>query len=152
MKKYRRKRKLPKPRLQMRLIGWFVAVSLIGLLLEALLLASSLTELTSRLPSGGAAIHDELTSMLAGTMVASVLIVCPLTVLVGVLATFRLAGPIHRFEQHLSALARGEDPGPCRLRRGDELQELCVRLNDAVEALRREGRSPQSDERRSAAA
>jgi hypothetical protein len=47
---------------------------------------------------------------------------------VGVLATFRLTGPIDRIERHLEAVARGEDPAPCRIRKGDEFQELCDRV------------------------
>ena len=36
----------------------------------------------------------------------------------------------------LQSIAQGEDVGPCRIRKGDELQELCRRINAAVDALR----------------
>ena len=63
---------------------------------------------------------------------------------VGILVTFRVAGPVYRFEQHLGSLARGEDPGTCRIRKGDELQDLCASINAAVETLRGQGQGEAS--------
>jgi len=61
----------------------------------------------------------------------------------GILLTFRLAGPIYRFEQYLRSVARGEQIGPCKIRKGDELQFLCDAINDATEPLRMERVTPQ---------
>ena len=55
---------------------------------------------------------------------------------VGVLFTFRIAGPVYRFEQFLSAVVRGERPRDFRLRKGDQLTELAALINDATRPLR----------------
>ena len=39
-------------------------------------------------------------------------------------------------QEYCKALARGEELGPCRIRKDDELWDLCDALNDAVDALR----------------
>ena len=50
-----------------------------------------------------------------------------------------LARPVDRVEGSRGKIARGERVGPRRIRQGDELQELCRRLNSAIARLRREG-------------
>jgi hypothetical protein len=55
---------------------------------------------------------------------------------VGVLSTFRIAGPIYRFEQYLRQVVKGEAEGPCRIRDGDELWDLCDLINQATAPLR----------------
>jgi signal peptidase II len=54
----------------------------------------------------------------------------------GILITHRIAGPIYKFERYLESIARGEEQGDCKLRKGDELHDLCERLNTAVRALK----------------
>ena len=78
----------------------------------------------------------------------------PATLLIGIHATFRVAGPIYRFEQHLRAVASGMHAGDCRIRRGDELHDLCDSINAAVRALEGRGSEAEAateDERREAA-
>jgi hypothetical protein len=130
---WRRWRKLIKPRLQLRLIASFALVSGIGFLLQALLTLQLLAEQSAR---GPGLTVESVAGLVWSCLSYSFLCFLPLVVVVGGLATFRLAGPIHRFEQHLAAVARGEDPGPCQIRRGDELHELCERINESVAALR----------------
>ena len=60
----------------------------------------------------------------------------PLTFLVGVLTTFRIAGPVYRFEQFLAAVRRGERPSDFHLRKGDELTDLAALINEATGPLR----------------
>jgi signal transduction histidine kinase len=80
-------------------------------------------------------------------------VLLPTMLVVGILVTHRIAGPVYRFEQYLGALARGENPGPCHIRRGDELQELCQQINAAFETLRaRAGRADTSSEEQRPAA
>jgi hypothetical protein len=56
--------------------------------------------------------------------------------LIGVLTTFRIAGPLSRLETHLRSIVQGEEPGPLRLRGGDELQGVAELLNRALEVTR----------------
>ena len=60
----------------------------------------------------------------------------PLTFCIGVLVTFRIAGPVYRFEQYLKQVSRGEQLGPCKIRDGDEFQGLCDLINEATRHLR----------------
>ena len=129
-----RRIKLIKPRLQLKLIGSFVGLSAISLLVQFLLLSSRLSETAANLPSGGNYLTRELPTLLLGILIFSFCVLLPASALLGILITFRIAGPAYRFEQHLRAVARGEDPGPCRIRKGDEFVELCQLINAALEA------------------
>ena len=60
----------------------------------------------------------------------------PMMLCVGILSTFRIAGPVYRFEQYLKEVARGEVSDPCRIRDGDELWDLCDLINEATAPLR----------------
>lgn len=60
----------------------------------------------------------------------------------GVASTHKIVGPLYRFRVYLTALARGESPEPCRIRKDDELQDLCELLNRATEPLRHVQRVP----------
>jgi len=132
---YKRRKRIIKPRLQWKLIGSFIGILVLGMLLQYLLLAQQLTELAGKLPSDATVLTAETPSLLATVLMVSFLILLPATVIVGVTLTFRIAGPIYRFEQHLGAIIRGEKPGTCYIRNGDELVELCALINEAVETL-----------------
>jgi hypothetical protein len=135
-RRYKRRIKLIKARIQIRLIAWFASMAAIALLLQFTLLGLSLSELAMTMPSGGDYLSEATPGMLLRALALSFGVLLPLICGLGVLVTFRLAGPIYRFEQHLGAVARGEDPGPCRIREGDELQELCGLINAALDAAR----------------
>ena len=132
-RKYKRRIKLIKPRLQVRLIGAFTAVAVIALLLQYLLVAQHLTWTAARLPMGGEYLMDEIPRILMQVLGISFAVLFPLAFAIGVIATFRVAGPVYRFEKYMGELAEGGDPGICRLRSGDELQELCDLINEARE-------------------
>lgn len=142
MAKYKRRIKLIQPRLQLKLTGWFLSVTAIGMLLQYMLFGFFLTELAIQLPGQGAYLVAQADKMLLQALGISFVLALPLTLAVGILVTFKVAGPVYRFEEHLKSIARGEDIGPCRIRKGDELQELCRRLNSAVDALRARAAAP----------
>lgn len=149
----RRKKRLIQPRLQLRLVLSFLGLSVLALALQFVLLSAMLTHFATEMPQDGPFLMQELPRMLAWVFVLSVGLCLPLTFCVGVVVTFRVAGPLHRVEEHLKAIARGEDPGECRLRAGDELQELCATLNAATDALHeRRTTAPAAADRRSEAA
>jgi hypothetical protein len=76
----------------------------------------------------------------------------PLTIAVGILVTFRIAGPVYRFEKYLQQVIDGEAVGPCRIRNGDEFTELCDLINQATAVVRAarapEGEKPEQKEER----
>lgn len=132
---FKRWNKIPKPRLQLKMVGVFLGISGLSFLLYTLLLGLRLSELATRLPSGGEHLKEELPRLLALSLAQACLVLLPLIFLVGVAITFRVAGPVYRLERHLERVARGEKVERVRLRDGDELNELAECVNDAVAAL-----------------
>ncbi len=137
MPQHKRRIKLIQPQLQLRLIAAFLGMSALALTLQFLLFTSSLTELATELPEDGAALIERVPAHVQRILLVSFLIFLPLTFCAGVLITFRIAGPLYRFEQYLKQVIRGERPPDCRLRDGDELQDLCQLINEATAPLRR---------------
>jgi hypothetical protein len=151
MSAYPRRRKLPMPRLQLRMIGAFTGLTALALVLEFVLMAGRLSKLAARLPSGGEYLVDALPSLMLGVGGLSLLVLLPLTVALGVTITFRWAGPLYRIHVYLSEVAEGRANGPCRIRDEDELQELCVLVNSALAAERARGANDARAQTRSAA-
>lgn len=137
--RFRRTRKLIQPGLQLRLVAAFASVAALACLFQVVLVNHSLLSLARELPADGDRVLAELPRLLVSNLVVTLLVLLPATLVVGVLATHRIAGPVHRFRLWLGQVRRGEEPGPCRLRSGDELQELCEDLNRTFEALGRDG-------------
>ncbi len=135
----KRRIKLIQPRFQLRLAGSFAALCLLALMVEALMLAVELTTLSKELPSGGAYLADEIPRLLARSAFWSALLLLPGLLVIGVRITFKIAGPLYRLEQHLHDVIEGKRPEPCKVRKGDELQEFCSLLNDALESARAQG-------------
>lgn len=151
----KRRKRLIKPDFQLKLIGSFGGVAVLAMLLQFLMLGYFLPESVSELENGG-----QLASQVPGSLIKvlglSLVLLTPVFLMIGVALTFRIAGPIYRFEQHLAALARGEKLGPCKIRQGDHFQSLCDAINLATEALSAEdqlegGSSRDGKEKRSAA-
>jgi nitrogen fixation/metabolism regulation signal transduction histidine kinase len=141
MSETKRNKKLIQISLQLKLVMVFVSLSCLAALFQVVALNRSVMRLATRMPTDGERMLAELPDVLSANLLITVLVLVPLTITVGVLVTHRVAGPVFRFEEHLKAIARGEDPGRCELREGDELQELCQCINAAVERLRNQGSS-----------
>jgi hypothetical protein len=129
-----RKNKLPRPGLQLRITGAFCAAAVACVVLQAVLLDRSFRALFDRLPEDGGLLRELWPELLRGNVLLTLGVLVPLTLLLGTLATFKVAGPLTGMQRWLDALDRGEDPGPCRIRKGDELQDLCEQLNEARDA------------------
>lgn len=132
----RRRVKLIKPQLQLKLVGVFVGLSALGFLLQSLHVGLRLSELASHVPEGGSYLMAMLPALPLEILLVSFGMLLPLTIAVGIMVTFRIAGPVYRFEQYLKAVVRGEELGPCRIRKGDEFQELCELINEATAPVR----------------
>lgn len=133
----RRRRKLIQPRLQLHLSATFAGISVFALVLQTLYFSSLLTDVSQDLGTAGNQLIDLAPGLLGRSVLFGVGVVVPLTIVVGVLVTFRIAGPLYRIETYLAGLGRGEETEPCRLRRGDRLHQLCRVMNEATEPLRR---------------
>lgn len=135
---YRRRIKLIKPKLQLKMVGVFVGLSALGFLLQSLHVGLRLSELSASMPEGGPYLMAVMPELPLEILLVSFGMLLPLTIAVGILVTFRIAGPVYRFEKYLKAVIRGEEVGPCRIRKGDEFQELCELINQATAATREE--------------
>jgi nitrogen fixation/metabolism regulation signal transduction histidine kinase len=136
MTKFKRLQKLPKPSLQLTLTMIFVGVSALAMLLQFLLFMAVLLDAAVKLPRDSSVMLHETNGLLLKVFLISFLLFLPLALLVGVLTTFRIAGPIRRFELFLESILRGDQPRECKLRKGDQLQEFCGLLNRVTEPLR----------------
>lgn len=136
---HKRSIKLIQPGLQMRMVGAFLGLSVLGLLTQVLMLAAQLTSTASEMPTGGLYLARELPGMLTQSLLVSFLLLLPAVLLIGIRITFKIAGPLHRFERHLDEIRKGEWPEPCRIRDSDDLQDFCELLNGALESARAQG-------------
>lgn len=134
---FKRRTQLIRPSLQMRLIGSFGAICGLALLTQALVLGALLNRVAATLPSDAPVLARSIPTLLLSAVGLSVALVLPALLLIGVRVTFRVAGPLYRMERHLAAVARGERPGPCSIRRTDHLQEFCLTMNAALAAAER---------------
>lgn len=143
-----RRQKLVRPSLQLRLTAWFVGLAVVSVALQCILVYSRISKLALDLPGDSAATFNAFATSYRQILVICLLIVLPLTAAVGILTTFRIAGPIHRMSEFLKAVRAGEQPPACELRRGDELRDFCELLNEVTAPLRHPG--PALDEVRAA--
>lgn len=137
MAQHRRSIRLIQPRLQLKLVLTFLGMAMLSLTLQFLLLAAALVALAGDLPNDGLTMQQELPERLLWILGLSFGVCLPLIFCVGVVITFRIAGPLYRFERFLESVKKGEKPADCRLRKGDELQDFCVLLNEVTAPLRR---------------
>lgn len=130
--RHRRRFRIIRPRLQLRLIGSFFGIAALALLLQYLAFLWMVADAAVDMPAVAAAVAANAAWVLAGSFA----LLLPLTLLVGVLMTHRIAGPVYRLETFLKQVESGEAREDCRLRKGDELQELCALVNQATAARR----------------
>ena len=135
--RFRRRQKLVKPGIQLRLAGVFAGLSVLALMVQWLLFSSILTNAANRMPVGGEYLLDLMPTLLLRSVLFSLGVVLPLTMMAGIQATFRLTGPIYRFESYLRGVLQKTQLGPCKIRDGDALNELCGLINEVTEPLRR---------------
>ena len=136
---YKRKKKLINPSLQLRLVAVFLCTAGVAVQVEAILIALTLSQLAGKLPNDGGILLTALPEFLRTNLLLTLALLVPLTIGIGVVATFKIAGPLYRFEQFLRAVRDGEQTEPCRIREGDELRELCQLLNEVTAPLRERG-------------
>ena len=128
-----RKRVLIQPRIQLRLVGSFLAAACISTIIQILLLNLALGRVAAEVPAAGATVLESTPAIIRTQVLLTFGLMAPLVVAVGILETFRIVGPLHRFERYLRDIAEGRRPEPCKIRKDDELQEFCTLLNQATQ-------------------
>jgi hypothetical protein len=132
----RRRKKLIEPRLQLRFSLAFLATSFALVLVQAIVLTFLLQRVADQMPNDGMLLRAGLARILLASFAVTFLLLAPLSLAVGIRTTFPVVGPIYRFRVYLRELIDDKRPGPCRIRKGDELQDLCELLNEATAPLR----------------
>ncbi|MFT5052542.1 MAG: hypothetical protein ACI8QZ_003977 [Chlamydiales bacterium] len=141
-----RTKKLINWRLQMRLTGWFVAAGGLALGLQYILTVNRLTDIAMEHAIDPGVAFESARSMTQQVLLLSMAVTLPVTTLVGILATSRIAGPLHRLTGFLQATNRGEGPPDCTLREGDQLIPFTELLNDATRLTREGSRSDETEQ------
>ncbi len=131
-----RRRRLIKTGLQFRLIGAFGSVVLLALFCQFLLVTYFLGREAAQIEGVGGQLAELIPGVAMKVLGLSLLVILPAFFGLGVMITFRIAGPVYRFEQYLHSVASGNQLGPCRIREKDELHSLCAAINLATEAQR----------------
>lgn len=132
----RRSKKLIEPRTQLRFVRLFITTSAFAVLVQALVMSYLMMTIADRMPNDGVQLKSQMLNLLATGLGITLVLLVPLTLVVGIASTHKVVGPLYRFRVYLTQLAAGENPPPCRIRRDDELQDLCELLNRATEPLR----------------
>ncbi len=122
--KNQRRKILIKPRLQLKIVFMFLLVSVLAVGMQSILMSRSLGDAGFAQDDSG-----RMFSLLRENFMVTLAALLPATIMIGAITTFRVVGPIFRFERFLEAIERGEYPPDCELRSGDDLQELCRILN-----------------------
>lgn len=125
-----RRQKIVRPGMQLRLVGSFVGLAALALVLQFLVLGYRLSDTVQTMDGDSGELADAIPGVVLETLLFSCAMLLPVLFAFGILLTHRIAGPLHRFESYLGALARGEVDTPCKIREGDQLQELCDVINE----------------------
>jgi len=135
-KKYKRSKILIRPRLQLLYALVFTSTAALYVFLQTILFHWTVDRIADRVPTGGEAVLSQVMVAMRTNLLITFLVLVPLTLWLGVYVTFRVAGPLYRFEQFLKSVKNGERPGPCRIRKTDELHDICALLNEVTAPLR----------------
>ncbi len=135
-RKYKRKKKLIKPKFQLKVAGACLGLAVMAVLTMMILLNEAILDFADKGWVDSALIQDKWIGVLLSKLGIALLIFAPMTLALGIILMHRVAGPLYRFEQFLGAVVRGEHPGECRIRDGDELVDMCELLNKLTVPLR----------------
>jgi len=143
----RRTKRLVDTRLQLKLTVYFACLVIAALLFQFVLFASTMSDSAARFSETSSTLYEEFRHNLLLSLAYSIAVVLPLTLAIGILVTFRIAGPVHRIKEFLRSVAGGEAPADCQLREGDELKDLCTLANEATAPLRTRSESEDGESR-----
>ncbi len=133
--KYRRSRRLVLAGLQLKLAAAFALLAGISAVVQALVLVHALSSLAREVAQAESVVFSQASALVRQNILISLALLVPPFLIAGVLITFRIAGPIYRFQKYFEDLAKNGYSGPCTIRRGDELQDFCRTINRGIERL-----------------
>lgn len=128
--RFRRRRAVIRPALQIKVSLIFVFVVAVSLVL----FAAQVFQATRGLDAEE--LRELLNDILMSKLLASLALGAGLTIAVSMIVTFRIAGPVFRMSSFLRRVRDGEQTAPCSLRKGDAFGDLCEVINEVTEPLR----------------
>lgn len=136
-KRQDRKQKLVRLDLQLKVVFITLFVASLVLLINLQLNLAGMWSLASRYPESSQAqlLIESFKSATITKFLLSVGMALPIATSVGVLYSFRFCGPIFRFKTFFANMTSRWDE-PLRLRKGDDLQDVCDAINSGVGSMR----------------
>jgi methyl-accepting chemotaxis protein len=129
---YQRKQIVIDSSFQLRIALWGGLVAVVEIMLTAVVMMVVI--LTSVwIPAG---FHVEMFTKLALVVGACILIFTLVNILVGVVLSHRVAGPVYRLKQSMRRMATGDVSFLINLRDQDELQDLKDEFNEMINSVR----------------
>jgi hypothetical protein len=133
---YKRRTKWVKPELQLKIVLMTLSVATIVLVINFQLNLLGL----SRIHGYPASTIDGTLDLIRSSLLKQFLIACclvvPLSIWVGAVYAFKFCGPIYRFRLFFRELAQGRWDPPCRLRKGDDLQDVKDSINACLDLMK----------------
>lgn len=136
MKNKRRLIRILFPSLQGRFLTLSLAMVATSLLVHSALSVWSLASLARELPTDGDLVQERVIPIVLRDLTVAFLLTAPAFALLSMAALMGFVGPLYRIRGFLEAVVAGRHPEPCKLRQGDDLQDVCALLNQATEPLR----------------
>ncbi|MBI5787230.1 MAG: methyl-accepting chemotaxis protein [Candidatus Schekmanbacteria bacterium] len=144
----RRRNYLSKKGMQGRLVGKIIAMVLLAIFLSIGVTSVLYFKLSNQefkgdvpfyyVPEGAQAAVEVPTAfdvLFPGLLICGVIMVC-MTLVIGVLISHRLGGPITNLQRSINEIGKGNLNMEIKLRRGDEFQDLAEDLEDMLEKIR----------------
>jgi hypothetical protein len=133
---YRRKKKLIKPKFQIKVAAACLGLALMAVITLMIMINEAILDFADQGWVDSAALQHRWIGILLGKLAIALAIFAPMTLALGILLMHKVAGPLYRFEMYLGQVARGETTEPCRIRKGDELQDMCDTINHFTAPIR----------------
>jgi hypothetical protein len=135
-RKYKRTRKLIQPKFQMKIAFACLGIAVMATLVLTVLLNQVVLDFADKGWIDSARVEQEWIGVLLTKLLIALAVLTPMTLALGVILMHRVAGPLYRFRQFMAAVARGEHPNECKLRKNDELMDFCELLNRFTAPIR----------------
>ena|SRR2546425_11168363 len=133
---YKRRTKWIKPDLQLKIMLMTLSVATIVLSINFQLNLLGLSRIHGHPAPTIDGTLELVRSSLLRQFVFACCLVAPLSIWVGAVYAFKFCGPIYRFRRFFEELAAGRWDPPCRLRKGDDLQDVKDSINACLDLMK----------------
>ena len=128
----RRSKKLVQPGIQLSIIGSFLAAAIVCVLTQAVAVNLMIRRAAAKLPNDAHLFFGDWPALLTLSLIATLCVLVPLMVAIGLRVTHRLVGPLNRLEKALQGHLRGEAVTPVRVRKSDYLFDLSELIDQTL--------------------